>query len=335
MSGAPRPAVVLDVASERASRRELSELVPDHALGDEHRDMLAAVVHGNGVPEHVRDDRRATRPGFDHALAALVVLRVHLLEQVVIDERTLLQTPWHGYISSSRERSSAARSPPRRRAPTMLTRTPTSPLLVRTTTADDQLVAGLVVAGAAFRLAVRVDRVPATRCLALATAVRVVDRVHRHAADGRPLALPTHPAGLAPVDVALLGVAHLADGGAAAHVDVADLAGRHPQLGERTLLGHQLHAGTGRPGDLGATARPQLDRVHRGADRDVAQRQGVARLDVGARPVLHLVALVEVARGQDVALLAVGVVQQRDPSGPVRVVLDVRDLGRHAVLVVA
>ena len=37
----------------------------------------------------------------------------------------------------------------------------------------------------------------------------------------------------------------------------------------------------------------------------------------------------------DVALLAVGVVQQRDPRRAVRVVLDVRDLGRHAVLVVA
>ena len=40
-------------------------------------------------------------------------------------------------------------------------------------------------------------------------------------------------------------------------------------------------------------------------------------------------------RRDDVALLAVGVVQQRDPRGAVGVVLDVRDLGRHAVLVVA
>jgi hypothetical protein len=39
--------------------------------------------------------------------------------------------------------------------------------------------------------------------------------------------------------------------------------------------------------------------------------------------------------GEDVALLAVLVVQQRDPRGAVGVVLDVRDLGRHAVLVVA
>src|SRR5437763_1359696 len=38
-------------------------------------------------------------------------------------------------------------------------------------------------------------------------------------------------------------------------------------------------------------------------------------------------------RGEGVALLAVGVVQQRDACGAVGVVLDVGDLRRHAVLV--
>src|SRR5438552_13517972 len=114
-SDPPSPAVVPDVPSERASRRELAELVPNHALGDEHRDVFAAVVHGNGVPEHVGDDRRAPRPGLDDLLAALVVLLVDLLEQVVVDERALLQATWHRAL----------------------------PLLPRTTTADDQLVAGL------------------------------------------------------------------------------------------------------------------------------------------------------------------------------------------------
>ena len=51
-------------------------------------------------------------------------------------------------------------------------------------------------------------------------------------------------------------------------------------------------------------------------------------------PFSIAVALLEQSRREDVALLAVGVVQQRDPRGAVRVVLDVRDLGRHAVLVV-
>src|SRR4029077_11900779 len=67
---------------------------------------------------------------------------------------------------------------------------------------------------------------------------------------------------------------------------------------------------------------------------DVAQRQGITRLDVRARAALHGVALLEQARRENVALLAVRVMQQRDPSGAVRVVLDMRDLGRNIVLVV-
>src|SRR4051794_36150807 len=269
--------------------------------------MLASVVHGDRVPEHVGDDHRATRPGLDDVLGAFVVLHLDLLGEVVIDEGALLQAAGHvsGLLST----------------------------LLATTT-NDELVAGLArTTGAAFGLAPWADRVPAAGGLALTTTVRVVDRVHGDTADGRALALPPHPAGLAPVDVALLGVAHLADGGAAAHVDVADLTGRHPQLRVRPFLGDQLHAGAGGAGDLGAATGPQLDAVHHGADRDVAQRQVVARLDVRARTALDPVALPQPVRRDDVALLAVGVVQQRDPRGAVRVVLDVRDLGRHAVLV--
>src|SRR5689334_7084980 len=105
-----------------------------------------------------------------------------------------------------------------------------SPLLAGTTPADDQLVGRLVPPGAALGLAGRVHRVPAAGGPALATAVRVVHRVHGDTADGGALALPPHAARLAPVDVAVLGVADLAHGRPAADVHVPDLAGRHAQL---------------------------------------------------------------------------------------------------------
>src|SRR4051812_11060290 len=114
-----------------------------------------------------------------------------------------------------------------------------SALLAGLATADDLAVARLVrVAGPAFGLAPRRHRVSSTGRLALTTTVRVVDRVHRHAADGRALALPAVAAGLAPVDVRLLGVADLADRGAAPDVDQPHLAGRHPQRGVLALAGH-------------------------------------------------------------------------------------------------
>src|SRR5579864_8324328 len=48
--------VVPHVTAEGASRRELTELVADHGLGDEHRHVLAPVVHRDRVAEHGRDD---------------------------------------------------------------------------------------------------------------------------------------------------------------------------------------------------------------------------------------------------------------------------------------
>src|SRR3954453_20634879 len=200
---------------------------------------------------------------------------------------------------------------------------------------DDEGIAGLALARAALGLAPRGHRVATTGRLALATTVRVVDGVHDDTADGRALALPPHPAGLAPVDVGLLGVADLTDRGAAADVDVAHLAGGHPQLCARALLRDELGAVAGGTGDLGPATGPELDAVNRRTDGDVAQRQVVARLDVGGRAGLDRGALADAERRDDVALLAVGVVQQRDARGAVGVVLDVRDLGRHAVLVVA
>src|SRR5437763_257667 len=91
--------------------------------------------------------------------------------------------------------------------------------------------------------------------------------------------------------------------------------------------------GPGAPAELAARARLQLHVVDHGADGDVAQRQRVARPDLGTLATLEQVADLHAARGDDVALLAVEVVEQRDARVAVRVVLDRRDLGGHAVLV--
>ena len=79
------------VALEEPRRRELAELVADHVLGDVHRDELLPVVHRDRVPDHLRDHGRAPRPGLDDLLLVLAIHRLHLLEQVEVDERPLLQ----------------------------------------------------------------------------------------------------------------------------------------------------------------------------------------------------------------------------------------------------
>ena len=140
-------------------------------------------------------------------------------------------------------------------------------------------------------------------------------------------------AGLTDHDVGVLGVANLADGGAAGHENATHLGGRHADDRVLALLTHELAGGTSGTGDSSALARLELDGVDEGTHGNLGQRHGVARLDVGAGTGDDGVADLEALGGQDVALLAVHVVEQGDASGAVRVVLDGSDLGRHAVLV--
>src|SRR5436190_10221230 len=91
---AARP-LLAGVVPEGAGRGELTELVADHGLGDIDGHVLAAVVDGDGVADHVGDDRRAPRPRLDDALLVPGVELVDLFEQVLVDERALLQAARH------------------------------------------------------------------------------------------------------------------------------------------------------------------------------------------------------------------------------------------------
>ena len=148
-----------------------------------------------------------------------------------------------------------------------------------------------------------------------------------------PTALVPGSARLPPVDELPFRVADLTDGRAARRFDQPDLSGGHPQVRVLSFLREQLDAGTRRARDLCAAAGSQLDTVHDRSDGDVAQRQRIARLDVGAFTGLDHVADAKLVRRKDVPLLAVLVVQERDARVAVRVVLDREHLRRDPVLV--
>src|SRR5688572_2323210 len=174
---------------------------------------------------------------------------------------------------------------------------------------------------------------PAAGGLAFAAAERVIHRVHRDAAHVRPLAHPARAARLADRHVLVVDVADLAHRGEALDVDEPDLARRHLHRRIRAFLGDELYARSGRPRDLAALALLQLHVVDLRAERDVLERQAVARQDVHVRARHHRVADLEAERMQDVALLAVRVGHQRDARRTVRVVLDRGDLAGYVELV--
>src|SRR5690606_12124538 len=100
--------------------------------------------------------------------------------------------------------------------------------------------------------------------------------------------------------------------GAAACVDVADFARRQTKLRVTAVLGNQTNGCSSRTSHLCAAAGAELDSVNHGTGGDVLQREVVARLDVSRCAVLDNIALLQLVRRDDVTLLAVEVVQQRD-----------------------
>jgi hypothetical protein len=77
------------MAFEYTCRRELSQFVTDHILGNEYRKKFLPVVYIEGVTNHLREYGRPAGPCFDNLLFVLLVEPHHFLVQLFIDERTL------------------------------------------------------------------------------------------------------------------------------------------------------------------------------------------------------------------------------------------------------
>lgn len=86
------------MAAESAGGRKLAEAVADHVFRGEDLQELFAVVHLKGMPYHLGDDHRPSRPRLNRTLGAGVVHPLYLLQQVLIDERSLFYRPGHNYF---------------------------------------------------------------------------------------------------------------------------------------------------------------------------------------------------------------------------------------------
>src|SRR5262245_35132661 len=173
----------------------------------------------------------------------------------------------------------------------------------------------------------------ATLRAAFATAVWMVDRVHRRATDVRPNALPAVAPRLADHHVHRVGVAHLTDCRPARGWNAPDFAAGKRDLGPIGLAGHQRRARPGRAAQLRPAARLHLDAVNVHAQRNTAEWQAISHVRRRIGAILDRLTDRQTIGSDDVPLLAIDEVQQGDPCVAVRVVLDRRDLRCYSVLV--
>src|SRR5271165_6187723 len=199
----------------------------------------------------------------------------------------------------------------------------------------DELIGPLVIARlvAAGRLAPRSHRVTSATGLAFTAAMRVIDRVHGYAAVYRAAPQPAGATRFADGNIFVIEIAYLAHRCHAIHKHATGFPGGQLQQRIVAFLGNQLRLGSSRTRHLRALARLQLDVVHGRAGRNVAQRQGVADQNIGLRPANQLRAHFQSDRVHDVALFAVGVIQQRDARRAVGIVLDRGDGSGNTELV--
>src|ERR1700712_3202229 len=182
------------------------------------------------------------------------------------------------------------------------------------------------------RLAPWRHRMTAAGGAAFAAAVRMVHRVHGDAAIVRLAAEPAVAAGLADRDIHVIRIGHSTNGAGAAAVNQALFARVQADDDVVMVAADQLGIGAGRARQLTALADLQFDVVDDGADRHVAQRHHIARLYVDVVAGNHGVADGETLRSQNVSLGAVGIFQERDKGGAVRIVFETLDGRRHVDL---
>src|ERR1700733_11459434 len=200
--------------------------------------------------------------------------------------------------------------------------------------ADDQIVRRLLLARLVSLggLAPRRLRMVTLR-LALATAVRMVNGIHRDAAHMTALTQPSRAPGLANRNIFVIEITDLADSRAAIGLHHPLLARRQLEQRHLTFFRHQLRLHACAARQLGASAGLHLDCMHNGAERDVLEHQRVAGLDVGVLARFYFGADFQTVRREDVSLHAVGVMQQRDISRAIRIVFECGDDGRNPVAV--
>jgi hypothetical protein len=86
------------MTTKQSGRSKLSQLVSYHILSDVNGHVTPTIVHGNGVPHHLGEDRRSSRPSLDHPLLTASIHVLNSLQQLGGYIGPLLQRSGHDYL---------------------------------------------------------------------------------------------------------------------------------------------------------------------------------------------------------------------------------------------
>ena len=173
---------------------------------------------------------------------------------------------------------------------------------------------------------------PSAVAAAFATAQGMIDRIHRLRPRVRPIAHVPLPARFSYADIDVIEIPKLPDRRPALALHAAHLAAGKNDDRIFAFLRTVPSDATGGANQLPALSRVHFNIVNLKARRNVRQRHRVADFRRRVDSAHDRLTDPQTVWREDVALLAIGVLDQRDVDGAVGIVLDRDDLGRHAVL---
>ncbi len=161
--------------------------------------------------------------------------------------------------------------------------------------------------------------------------MRVITGRHGCSTNGRADAHVPFASSFTQLDIAVIQVAYLPDGGIAHLAYQANFTRGHSHLGVIAFFGQQLSSNTGCADELTAFTFFQLNIVDQRTNRDIRDRQAVARTNFGLRARHQGVANLQIHRSDDIAFLTICIEEQRQASRAVRIVLNRSDFRRDPV----
>ena len=164
-----------------------------------------------------------------------------------------------------------------------------------------------------------------TRVPSFTAAHWVGDGVHHCTANVWATTHPPLASGLAEDNVLVFGVPKHTDRRTTRRGNASNLSGRQTQLGPLSAAGLQSGVDTGRAAHLSAASRLHLDAVNRGPSGDRRQGHRVAALRLDALAGFDLLTRGQPLWSEDISLLTILVLKERDAGRAVRVVLDTED----------
>src|SRR5690606_9159832 len=179
----------------------------------------------------------------------------------------------------------------------------------------------------------RSNRMTSTRGSPFTTTVGVVNWVHSNTADGGAYTTPALSTCLAKNTQAMLGVTYFTQRRTALDANFPHLTGLQTHSCVGSFPSDQLCRTTGGTGNLPTLTRLEFDTVNRASQGNVAQRQRTTSTDGSIHTRQHFIACSQTFGCNNVTTLAIGILQQRDVGGAVRIILQALYNGFNAIFI--